>query len=220
MTITAVATKETVRSSALPPLRQRHKDATRTIILRAAADIIASRGIHAFTVQEVADRAGVSHRSVYRYFPTREALVEGLYGFAEEMALTWAQSLTPILEDAPRLSMNMFAYFDREPNVIRASVLARLTTGYQPKARIRRTKSFEGGVRRLASNLDPAEFRRIFAVLRLLASSDAWLVFREDFGLRGEDMTEAVSWAIGVLLRDLKRRNRAAGNKKRRGTHA
>jgi AcrR family transcriptional regulator len=219
MTSTALGAMK-MRPSPPPPLRQRQKDATREIILRAAADVVASRGIHAFTVQEVADRAGVSHRSVYRYFPTREALVEGLYGFAEQLALPWANRLTPVLEDVPVLAINPFELFDREANLIRASVMARLTTGYQPRARIQRTKSFEAGVRRLAKNLDPAEFRRTFAVLRLLVSSNAWLVFREDFGLRGEEMAEAVSWAVRVLIQDLARRNRAAGrDKKRRRRH-
>jgi AcrR family transcriptional regulator len=211
---------ETARPASPPPLRQRHKEATRDIILRAAADIVASRGIHAFTIQEVADRAGMSHRSVYRYFPTREALVEGIYGFAEHMALSWASTLSPVLEDVPVLAVNPFAMFDREANLIRASVMARLTTGYQPQARVQRTKSFQAGMRRLTMNLDPEEFRRTFAILRLLVSSNAWLVFREDFGLSGEEMTKAVSWAVGVLIRDLKRRNRVAGTKrKRRGRH-
>lgn len=209
-----------MRRSPPPPLRERHKEATRDIILRAAADVVATRGIHAFTVQEVADRAGISHRSVYRYFPTREALVEGLYTFAEQMALPWANKLSPVLEDVPVLAMNPFVMFDREPNIIRASVMARLTTGYQPQARIQRTKGFEAGMRRLTQNLDAQEFRRTFALLRLLVSSNAWLVFREDFGLSGEEMTKAVSWAVNVLIQDLKRKNRAAaGNRKRRGRH-
>ena len=208
---------ETPRPTSPPPLRQRHREATRDIILRAAADSVASRGIHAFTVQEVADRAGISHRSVYRYFPTREALVEGLYGFAEQMARSWASTLSPVLEGVPVLAVNPFVMFDREPNLIRASVMARLTTGYQPQARIQRTKSFEAGMRRLTKNLDPDEFRRTFALLRLLVSSNAWMVFREDFGLSGEDMTKVVSWAVGVLIEDLKRRNQAAGRKRKRG---
>jgi AcrR family transcriptional regulator len=204
------------RQAPPPPLRERQKEATRNIILRAAADIVATRGMHAFTVQAVADQAGVSHRSVYRYFPNREALVEGLYEFAEEMARPWAKNLPPILEDVPVLSANAFALFDTEPNIVRASVLARLTSGYQPHARIRRTKSFEAGIRRLTPNLDAEDVRRTFAILRLIASSNAWMIFRDEFGLSGSEMTEPVSWAARVLIEDLKRRNRAAARKKNR----
>src|SRR2546425_920135 len=131
MTGTISGAAELQPSSPLP-LRERHKEATQEIILRAAADIVASRGIHAFTVQEVADRAGISHRSVYRYFPTREALVEGIYTFAEQLALPWASNLSSVLEDVPVLAVNPFVMFDREPNIIRASVMARLTTVFKP----------------------------------------------------------------------------------------
>ncbi|MCB1015943.1 MAG: TetR/AcrR family transcriptional regulator, partial [Acidimicrobiales bacterium] len=31
-----------------------------------------------FSVQGVADRCGISHRTVYRHFPTRESLLDGL----------------------------------------------------------------------------------------------------------------------------------------------
>ena|SRR2546426_3402663 len=219
MTGGAAGSVERIRPFSPIPLRQRQREATRDIILRAAADIISSNGIHAFTIQEVADRAGISHRSVYRYFPTRDALVDGLYDFAERMALPSAASSIPILKDVP-LSVETFSFFDREPAVIRASVLARLTTGYEPRGRIQRTKAFEAGVRRLTRNLDRGESHRSSAVLRLLASSYAWLVFREDFGLGGEDAIKAVSWAVEVLIRDLTRRNRRAGRKgKRRAGH-
>ncbi len=41
-------------------------------------DIVAGGGLPEVSIQEVADRAGVSHRTVYRYFSTREALLEAL----------------------------------------------------------------------------------------------------------------------------------------------
>lgn len=200
-----------------PPLRQRQKEATRTIILRAAADLIATRSIHEFTIQEVADRAGVSHRSVYRYFPTREALIEGLYGFAEDLLGPALIDTAPAIFEQVPLTVKVLELFDREPNVIRAYVIARLTTGYQPRARIRRTKSFETQFRRHFGSLSRGESLRIFAVLRLLLSSYAWLIFAEDFGLSGKESAKAVSWAVNLLLRDVKRMNEMAARRKAGG---
>src|SRR5258708_5274481 len=48
---------------------QRNRD----LVIRAALDIFAERGATG-TVEHVAARAGVSRASVYRIFPTREAL--------------------------------------------------------------------------------------------------------------------------------------------------
>lgn len=51
---------------------------TRRIIQSAARDLIADRGYHAATFQQIAQRAGVSRPTLHYYFPTREDLYEAL----------------------------------------------------------------------------------------------------------------------------------------------
>ena len=53
----------------------RHTEATRKVILDAAVDLFLERQSDEFSVQEVADRAGLTHRTVYRYFPSRQELL-------------------------------------------------------------------------------------------------------------------------------------------------
>ena len=53
-------------------LRVRHAELTNEAILRALVDVIREGGVHDFNVHKVADAAGVSHRTVYRYYATRE----------------------------------------------------------------------------------------------------------------------------------------------------
>jgi AcrR family transcriptional regulator len=59
------------------PKRDEAKDNTRAAILEALVRVVIDDGIHAFSVANVAKRAGVSHRTVYRHFPSRDALIEG-----------------------------------------------------------------------------------------------------------------------------------------------
>lgn len=51
---------------------------TRESILQAAAQIIARLGINAFTIEAVAQEAGLTKGGVLHHFPTKEALVNGL----------------------------------------------------------------------------------------------------------------------------------------------
>jgi AcrR family transcriptional regulator len=51
----------------------------REAILDAALDLFAAKGYHGTTVPEVADRAEVGAGTVYRYFESKEALVNALY---------------------------------------------------------------------------------------------------------------------------------------------
>ena len=53
----------------------RHTEATRKAIVEAAAELFLDRRRGGVSVQEVADRAGLTHRTVYRYFPTRQELM-------------------------------------------------------------------------------------------------------------------------------------------------
>ncbi|MGH2894094.1 MAG: TetR/AcrR family transcriptional regulator, partial [Solirubrobacteraceae bacterium] len=56
-------------------LRERKRRLTRQLISDAATTLFATRGFDNVKVSEVADRVGVSEKTVYNYFPTKESLV-------------------------------------------------------------------------------------------------------------------------------------------------
>jgi AcrR family transcriptional regulator len=57
----------------VPSLADEHRDTARQRILRAAQGVLAGRGLAA-TVDDVAAAAGVSRRTVFRHFATRDSL--------------------------------------------------------------------------------------------------------------------------------------------------
>jgi AcrR family transcriptional regulator len=56
-------------------LRARKKLATETALLEAALDLFQARGYDETTVQHITDTAGVSQRTFFRYFPTKDAVL-------------------------------------------------------------------------------------------------------------------------------------------------
>src|SRR5262245_60325169 len=63
----------TTSSSVVPGRRAQQKASTRAAITVAAQRLIGERGFESVTVGDIAEAAEVSHRTFYRYFPSKEA---------------------------------------------------------------------------------------------------------------------------------------------------
>jgi TetR/AcrR family transcriptional regulator, repressor for uid operon len=70
--------------SSLPPGRRSADAERRERILEAAEHAFVRHGFHATTMQHVADELGMSAGNLYRYFPSKEAIVEGLCAVDQE----------------------------------------------------------------------------------------------------------------------------------------
>lgn len=85
-------TKTTAKA---PSLRDRHKSQTARALRAAALKLFATQGYDATTTEEIAEKAGVSARTFFRYFPTKESL---LYTGEHD----WIQSITEDLPEQPK----------------------------------------------------------------------------------------------------------------------
>jgi AcrR family transcriptional regulator len=76
-----------------PAAARRTAEAERRLqILEAAERAFVRHGFHATTMQHVADEVGMSAGNLYRYFPSKEAIVEGLCGLDQaERAQAFAE---------------------------------------------------------------------------------------------------------------------------------
>ena len=63
------------RPRLLHPARPRDAQATRARLVRAALDLFTGQGFRATTTPELAQRAGVAEATIYRHFPSKDALL-------------------------------------------------------------------------------------------------------------------------------------------------
>ena len=73
-----------------PSLRDAHKNRTRLALREAALKLFATRGYDTTKTDEIAEKAGVSARTFFRYFPTKESvLFLGERAWVESFALLY-----------------------------------------------------------------------------------------------------------------------------------
>lgn len=174
------------------------RGSTRARILDALADIVLAGGLSDFSVQGVADRCGISHRTVYRYFPTRESMLDGLVEqMAEAMADAGGAAQIDSVDDLAGAVARNFSMFTDHEALAKAAVRFSVGTATENRDRAQRTDAVSTAVGRLG--LAEGDAHLITAVLRHLSSSRTWLLLREA-GLDAEDTTTAAAWAIDTLV--------------------
>ena len=177
-------------------------------------NVILKEGVHAFTVQNVADKAGVSHRTVYRHFPSREALLEGLSDAVHESALAAGMVVPTNVAEMRTHVGHLFEQFSRMQDAMRATVIAAVALGFQTAMQRRTSTAIVDMLVAAHPRLPREELVDAGAILRTLVSRYGWYVLRVDLDLKPAQTIRAATWAIGALLDDLKRRNEAAVPKK------
>ncbi len=190
-------------------LREQQALFTRNTILDAAEEIFFSDSDPtAITMQTIADRAGVSHRTLYRHFATRDDLVSAV-GRRMDHA---ANQSTGLIEPAT---------FDEWI----AGIVQAIRFGALHRDQLRRVLALgvSGGVwrqdrdvryyemfRQHFPHLDDDTAREDFVALRHLLSSTSVITVGERFELSPEQVASAIQRAVGALVSDIENRDRQA----------
>ena len=195
-------------------LREQQAQLTRELILRAVATLLEADEPDDISVPEVARRAGVSLRTVYRYFPTREELFAAAGDWIGEHLFGDA----PFEQTADELGevfKRVCERFDQAPRLVRAMALSQAGRSVRSHRRDKRLESIRNALAEVTDNLPKQEVREAEAVFFYLESMLAWVTMRDEAGLNGKQTGEAIAWAIRTLVADLRRRNNAAGANQR-----
>lgn len=185
-------------------LRSRQRGFTRRLIVEALAEVIVANGIHDFSMEEVADRAGVSVRTLYRYFPSRDDLLEGL---DEQLEILFTENVGGLEAYYRGLDLipEMFQVFEQDAVLVRAFVIYTLATGTQLGTREERGQRIRQIVDEALPQASSETRHQIYALVRLLWSSTSWMVLTGELGLSSAEAGETARSAIQALLRAAKR---------------
>jgi AcrR family transcriptional regulator len=186
-------------------LREQHAEATRERILSAVAELLERDEADDLTMPGVADAAGISLRTVYRYYPTREELLEAVGRWIGDDLLRHPYPQT--LDEVAELFRVGCRDFDEHPGLVRALALSQLGQRVRGYRRRERVQAISAALRDEVGDLPDEELRRAEAVLAYLHNILAYTALREESGLSGEQIGDALGWAIETLVNDLRKRS-------------
>jgi AcrR family transcriptional regulator len=192
-------------------LREQNAAATRERILSAVADLIEGGDVDELTVPEVAEASGISLRTIYRYYPTRDELLEaaGRWIGNELMRHPYPETLDEVAETY-RLGVGEFA---ERPGLVRALALSKLGRKVRGYRRRERLVAIRKALQAEIPGLTDKELRRAEAVLAYLHNMLAFTTMREENELSSDEIGDAVAWAIRTLVDDLRRTHKTKETK-------
>jgi AcrR family transcriptional regulator len=188
-----------------PPRRSTRSDATRRKIMEAVHGLLAEGAFHEATIEEVADRAGVSRATVYLHFRSRLDMVDAICDtFAENDALQRAKAavdepdltgaLGAAIENSVRFWASEDAVFAELYGVVAVDPAAQ---AFVERQRADRHRHMERLARRLGA--DKRLQRRALTQLMLLTSYDTYRELRAE-GQSERDIVAALQESAVRLL--------------------
>ena len=152
----------------------------------------------------VAERAGISRRTVYRYYADQPALREAVWQKLSPSG-SLPTSLDQLLETLPEV----FRIFDERATEMMVAMSSPEGRAIRNTMTERRAAAFRKVYGEATEQLPEPDRTQAIAVLQLLSSGLAWREMRDQWQLDGQQVAVTARWAIETLLADLARRGGA-----------
>jgi AcrR family transcriptional regulator len=192
-------------------LRERQAAVVREAILDALADRMETEEPEDIALPQVADDAGVSTRTLYRYFATREELFAAAGEHIVARLGLPAEIASP--EEISTTFLQSAASGARHPQLMRSMLYSGLGRRARSAHRSRRIEGVTAALAEITSHLEPDEARRRSAAIAYLCSLSAWVTISEESGLPAEEAQLGIAWALDILIAQLRQENTAQQGK-------
>lgn len=174
------------------------------------------------SVSDVAEAAGVSRATAYRYFPSQSALVHAVVDAALGPILQWTSDSADAEERVTELlavTMPRIAEFEA---TFKAALKLSLeqwarnragTLGEEPPfKRGHRVELLQSALSPLRQALPQRQFQRLAKALSLVYGLEVLVVLKDIWGLGDEESQEVSQWAATALIRSAVAQSAVAGS--------
>jgi len=176
---------------------ERQRATTRALILDAAFALLREAPGETFSHESVAERAGISARTVYRHFLTRRDLTAALWErLREETGTRWPQTEREITSSLRRT----FRQFEQYAELTRSAIAAAANTDYPVHGSAEGRAAFRRSLAELLDAMSEAEGDRLVGACVAIYSAPFWQMLRDRGLLSAKDAKEAAVTSMQSLI--------------------
>jgi len=189
-------------------LRDEQKGIARDRILEALAAEVAENGLLDLSMAAVDERSGVSQRTIYNYFETKEVLVRPLFEWAEQWMGSRGGPLSESdLDKIPDAVVTNFQLFEDMGNV--ATAVARIrsdapddttTSERFGTGHVKRTEVMRSSLAEIRPDLTEEDLDALTAIFRKVTGFDMWNSLSKEYGLSGAAAGRVDAWVFSAML--------------------
>ncbi|MDR6536280.1 helix-turn-helix domain-containing protein [Variovorax soli] len=184
-----------------PSLLDRHADATQKLILSSSIELLERYGVSELTMRAVARHGGMSERTLFRYFASREQFLDAVA--AEVTREIDAPAPPRSIDDLRTYPGALFSRFEEKAELVKAA----LHTELYDRLRLGIANERWAGVRRIVDEHAPhrtARDRKLAAAnIRFYLSGSSWHYYRFHFGFTLKETIDSAQLAIRLALDDI-----------------
>lgn len=176
---------------------------TREAILKATQNLLVNEHPAAISVPAVAKQAGVSVRTIYRYFPNKQALLDAIANYFPDRADVYVSSTFESMAGSQEALIRLWSMFDEN----RAAVRAEHMSPAGSELRQRRLTETRTQIHKVVSTAAPvgseADRERVTDAVVAVSSSSMFLELTDRLGYAGPDAARLAIWMASALIEKL-----------------
>ncbi len=181
-------------------LRAAHLAETRRRILDAVNGLLAEEHPATLSVPAVARRAGTSTATIYRHFPTKEALLDASAASVDRATRSWLgdDAIVPG-RNLGNFMRRMWAELAENLPALRAAQWSMAGRDLRLRRSDRRRRDAANGLTAAGVDITSEQGQRLLRIALVLTSSTTLLEQVDRLRLTPEDAADDVTWAIETL---------------------
>jgi AcrR family transcriptional regulator len=185
-------------------LIDRHTDATQKLILTSAVELLERASVTELTVRAVAKQAGMSERTVFRYFASRDEFLDAVA--AEVVRNLQAPAPPTKIEELPDYPRLLYPRFEEKADLVKSALHTDVFKRIHDTVARERWRAVRALIDTHASHRAERDRKIAAANIRYYLAGTTWHYYRFYFGFTLAETIDSACTAIRLAIKEIMKR--------------